>query len=101
MRRKTKDGFTEEKKVKFNLTGQRDMNCAIGGLGNDGISGTCFQSGCTVCRRSRKKYGERQCDLSHLSAKEIHAWMDQLERKLRSLQKSPEGLGGEEALDIL
>lgn len=54
VRRKTKDGFTEEKKVKFNLTGQRDMNCAIGGLGNDGISGTCFQSGCTVCRRSRK-----------------------------------------------
>ena len=30
---------SEEKKVKFNLRGQRGMNCAIGGLGNSGISG--------------------------------------------------------------
>lgn len=30
---------TKEKKVKFNLFNQRGMNVAIGGLGNDGISG--------------------------------------------------------------
>lgn len=28
-----------EKKVKFNFSGQQGMNCAIGGLGNQGISG--------------------------------------------------------------
>ena len=30
---------SKETKVKFNLSGQRGMNCAIGGLGNGGISG--------------------------------------------------------------
>ena len=30
---------TKEKKVLFNLVGQRGMNCAIGGLGNAGVSG--------------------------------------------------------------
>ncbi len=30
---------SKEKKVWFNLTGQRGMNCAIGGLGNGGVSG--------------------------------------------------------------
>ncbi len=29
----------EEKKVRFNFTGQRGMNCAIGGLGNNGVGG--------------------------------------------------------------
>ena len=29
----------EEKKVHFNFTGQRGMNCAIGGLGNNGVGG--------------------------------------------------------------
>lgn len=29
----------EEKKVSFNFTGQRGMNCAIGGLGNNGVGG--------------------------------------------------------------
>ena len=28
-----------EKKVRFNFTGQRGMNCAIGGLGNNGVGG--------------------------------------------------------------
>ena len=30
---------SKEKKVPFNLIGQRGMNCAIGGLGNAGVSG--------------------------------------------------------------
>ena len=30
---------SKEKKVLFNLIGQRGMNCAIGGLGNAGVSG--------------------------------------------------------------
>ncbi len=30
---------SREKKVPFNLVGQRGMNCAIGGLGNAGVSG--------------------------------------------------------------
>lgn len=39
-RRKIKDGGkVKEKKVLFNLIGQRGMNCAIGGLGNAGVSG--------------------------------------------------------------
>lgn len=39
-RRKIKSGGqVKEKKVLFNLTGQRGMNCAIGGLGNAGVSG--------------------------------------------------------------
>lgn len=37
---KSKDSVgSKEKKVWFNLIGQRGMNCAIGGLGNAGISG--------------------------------------------------------------
>ncbi len=32
-------GATKEKKVLMNLIGQRGMNCAIGGLGNTGVSG--------------------------------------------------------------
>ena len=38
----------EEKKVSFNFTGQRGMNCAIGGLGNTGKS---IQSWSTANRR--------------------------------------------------
>ena len=34
-----KDGEILEKKLPFNLIGQRGMNCAIGGLGNAGVSG--------------------------------------------------------------
>lgn len=40
-RRKVKKGGgpSKEKKVLFKLRGQRGMNCAIGGLGNTGVSG--------------------------------------------------------------
>ena len=41
-RRQVKDNGSvgsKEKKVLFNLIGQRGMNCAIGGLGNAGVSG--------------------------------------------------------------
>lgn len=48
-RRKVRKGGimrSKEKKVWFNLIGQRGMNCAIGGLGNAGISGkTIFNDG--------------------------------------------------------
>ena len=39
-RRKVDEGglTTKEKKVWFNFSGQRGMNCAIGGLGNNGVS---------------------------------------------------------------
>ncbi len=38
-RKKDGDEILEEKKVLFNLRGQRGMNVAIGGLGNQGIGG--------------------------------------------------------------
>lgn len=44
-RRKVRaEGRTKEKKVLVNLIGQRGMNCAIGGIGNTGISGKMIRN---------------------------------------------------------
>ena len=133
---------SKEKKVPFNFIGQRGMNCAIGGLGNAGVSektlcndGSCGhfysmylegdaehygamlmglesdangvmnQMGHTHDIKATaekasslggqrvdeigKKYGGRQCDLSRMSAQNITAWMDALERAMLRWQSDP------------
>lgn len=140
-RRKVNDhsGITKEKKVIVNLVGQRGMNCAIGGLGYEGISkkilandGSCGhfysmykeadseycgallmglesdangvmnQMGHTHDMHATpekasslggqrldevgKKYGGRQCDLTHFSAYQISEKMKQLERYMERMQ---------------
>lgn len=137
---KTKEpAITKEKKVLVNLVGQRGMNCAIGGLGYEGISkqilcndGSCGhfysmykeadathnatflmglesdangvmnQMGHTHDMHATpekasslggqrvdevgKKYGGRQCDLSHFTAQEITERMTQLENYMEKMQ---------------
>lgn len=133
---------SKEKKVLFNFSGQRGMNCAIGGLGNAGISGKtlCNDGSCghfysmylegdsehygamlmglesdangvmnqmghthdikaTAEKASSlggqrvdeigMKYGGRQCDLSQMSAENITAWMEALERAMLRWQNDP------------
>lgn len=144
-RRKVNDhsGITKEKKVLVNMVGQRGMNCAIGGLGYEGVGkkilcndGSCghFYSmykeadadhygtllmglesdahgvmnqmghthdihatpekasslGGQRVDEVGKKYGGRQCDLTHISAKEIAEKMEQLEQYMERMQS--EGL---------
>lgn len=56
---------SEEKKVLFNLVGQRGMDCAIGGLGNVGISGkTILNDG--SCGHFYSMY--KEADASHYGA---------------------------------
>lgn len=65
-RRNVRDGGkVKEKKVLFNLTGQRGMNCAIGGLGNAGVSNkTICNDG--SCGHFYSMYQE--ADASHFGA---------------------------------
>ena len=130
---------TKEKKVLVNLVGQRGMNCAIGGLGYEGIgkqilcndgscghfysmykeadsthygtflmglesdaNGVTNQMGHTHDMHATpekasslggqrvdeigKKYGGRQCDLTHFTAHEIEERMIQLERYMEKMQ---------------
>lgn len=64
-RRKVGDKYTKERKVKFNLSGQRGMNCAIGGLGNEGVNGKILSNDGS-CGHFYSMYKEG--DLEHYGA---------------------------------
>ncbi len=64
-RRAVGEAGTKEKKVPFNFIGQRGMNCAIGGLGNAGVSGkTLCNDGSSGHFYSMRK----EADRSHYGA---------------------------------
>lgn len=141
-RRKVNDHskITKEKKVLVNMIGQRGMNCAIGGLGYEGVgkkilcndgscghfysmykeadsthygtflmglesdaNGVTNQMGHTHDMHATpekasslggqrgdevgKKYGGRQCDLTHFTADQIAERMNQLEQYMERMQQ--------------
>lgn len=148
-RKAGKSGPTKELKIRLgNYIGQRGMNCAIGGIGNSGISGKMIRNNgsCghfySMYKESRfgnhgailfglesdsagvvnqmghkhnakataeaasslggqrvdeigADYGGRQCDLTHLTPKEIQGWMEALERKMTAWNSADDG-GGQE-----